>query len=77
MVKVIHYCLADVFKNFIKTCIKIYELDPAKFFSVPGLAHQAALKKTKVKLVLLTDIDVILMVNKIIREGICHSIFDM
>ena len=75
MVKVIHYCLADVFKNFRKTCIKIYELDPAEFFSVPGLAHQAALKKTKVKLVLLTDIDVLLMVKKIIREGICHSIY--
>ena len=40
-------------------CIKICELDPAKFLSAPGLAWQAALKKTKVKLDLLTDIDVI------------------
>ena len=38
-------------------CLEIYELDPAKFLSAPGLAWQAALKKTKVKLHLLTDID--------------------
>ena len=38
-------------------CLEIYELDPAKFLSAPGLAWQAALKKTKVKLDLLTDID--------------------
>ena len=30
--------LADVQKNFRKTCINIYELDPAKFVSAPGLA---------------------------------------
>ena len=56
-------------------CINIYELDPAKFLSAPGLAWQAALKKTKVKLDLLTDIDMLLMVEKGIRGGICHSIF--
>ena len=37
-------------------CLEIYELDPAKCFSAPGLVWQAALKKTKVKLDLLTDI---------------------
>ena len=37
-------------------CINIYELDPAKFCSAPGLAWQAALKKTKVKLDLLNQI---------------------
>ena len=37
--------LADVFENFRKMCRKIYELDPAKFFSAPELAWQAALKK--------------------------------
>ena len=51
--------LADVFENFRNTCLEIYELDPAKICSAPGLAWQAALKKTKVKLDLLTDIDVI------------------
>ena len=39
--------LADGFENFRNMRIKIYELDPAKFLSVPGLAWQAALKKTK------------------------------
>ena len=67
--------LADVFENFRNMCLKIYELDPAKFLSAPGLAWQAALKKTKVKLDLLTDIDMLLMVEKGIRGGICHSIY--
>ena len=51
--------LADVFENFRDICIKTYELDSARFLSAPGLPWQTALKKTKVKLNLLTDIDVI------------------
>ena len=67
--------LADVFENFQNMCLDIYELDPANFLSAPGLAWQAALKKTKVKLDLLTDIDMLLMVEKSIRGGICHLIY--
>ena len=67
--------LADVFENFKNMCIEIYKLDPAKFVSAPGLAWQAALKKTKLKLDLLTDIDMLLMVEKGMRGGICHSIY--
>ena len=54
---------------------KIYKLDPSKFLSVPGLAWQAALTMAKVRLDLLTDIDMLLMVEKGIRVGICHSIY--
>ena len=32
--------LADVFENFRKKCLEIYELDPADFFSAPGLGWQ-------------------------------------
>ena len=67
--------LPDVFENFSNISIEIYELDTAKFLSAPGLRWQAALKKTKVKLDLLTDIDMLLMVEKGIRGGICHSIY--
>ena len=42
--------LADVFENFRDTCVKIYELDPAHFLSLPGLAWQACLKKTNIKI---------------------------
>ena len=55
-------------------CFKIYELDPAPFLTALGLARQAALRETKVKLDLLTDIDMLLMVEKGIRGGICHAI---
>ena len=50
--------LAGLFENFQKIYFEIYELDPAKFFSAPGLASQVALEKTKVKLDYSTDIDV-------------------
>ena len=65
--------LADVFENLRKMCSEIYELHPAKVLSAPQLAWQAALKKTKVKLELLTDIDMFLIVDKGIRGGLCHS----
>ena len=65
--------LADVFNNFRDMCIKEYELDPAHFLSLPGLAWQACLKKTNIELELLTDYDMLLMVEEGIRGGICHS----
>ena len=67
--------LADVFENFRNMCIKIYALNPEKFLSAPGLSCQTALKKTKVKLDLLTDINMLLMVEKGIREGMCRFIY--
>ena len=64
--------LADVFKNSRNKCIKTYELDPLFFVSAPGLAWQACLKKSGVKLGLLTNIDMVLMVEEGIQEGICQ-----
>ena len=66
--------LADVFENFRKTCLKVYELDPVQFLSAPGLAWQACLKKTGVKLELLKDPDMLLMVVKGIRGEISYAI---
>ena len=66
--------LVDVFENFRDMCLKEYELDTAHFLSLPGLAWQACLKKTNKKLELLTDYDMLLMVEEGIRGGICHSI---
>ena len=71
--------LADVFENFRNTCLNNYELDPAHFVSVPGLAWQACLKKTNVELELITDYDMLLMIEDGIRGGggvvvICHPI---
>ena len=68
------FLLADVFKNFRNKCIEIYGLDPNHFLSAPGLVWQACLKRTKVKLELLTDIDVLVMIEKGTRGGICQAI---
>ena len=66
--------LADVLENFRNKSTEIYELDPAHFLSAPGLAWQACLKKSKVELELLTDIDMLLMVEKRIIGGMCQAI---
>ena len=66
--------LGDVSKSFRRICLKIYYLDPAQVSSTPGLAWQAALKKTEVKLELLTDIDMLFMNEKRIRGGMFHAI---
>ena len=69
--------LADVFENFRNMCIKVYELDPAHFLSLPELVWQACLKKTNVKLELLADYDMLLMVEEGIRGGYATRYIDM
>ena len=65
--------LADVFEIFRKMCFEIYHLDLVKFLSAPGLARQAVLKKTEVKLEVLINIDMLSMVEKDIRGEIEHT----
>ena len=69
-----HYCLQMYLKIFRNMCIKVHELDPAHFLIAPGLAWQACLKKTDVKLELLTDFNMLLMVEEGIRGGMCHAV---
>ena len=67
----------DIFllaENFRNKCIEIYKLDPAHFLFAPGLACQACLKMAKVELELLTDIDMLLIIEKGSRGGIGQSI---
>ena len=61
-------------KKFRDKCIEIYRLDPSYFYSAPGLAWQACLKKTDVKLELLTDYQILLMIEEGIRGVICQSV---
>ena len=62
--------LADVFENFRNVCLKNYKLDPAWYFTSPGIAWDAALKMTGVELELLTDPDMLLMIEKGVRGGV-------
>ena len=47
-----------------------YGLDPAWHFSAPGLAWDATLKIIKIQLELLSDPDMLLMIESGIRGGI-------
>ena len=69
--------LADVFESFRNLCLNTYKLDPAYFLSLPGpgLAWQACLKHSGIKLELISDTDMSLMLEEGIRGGICHSVF--
>ena len=67
--------LADVFESFRDVCDTAFQLDPAHYFTTPNFAMDAMLKKTKVKLSLLTDIDMHLLIEQGLRGGIamiCH-----
>ena len=66
--------LCNVFEAFRKTCLQHYQLDPAHFYTSPGLAWQACLKKTDVRLELLTDPDMLLMFERGIRGGITQAV---
>ena len=70
--------LKDIFERCIwksrNTFIEIYELDSAHFLCTPELAWQVCFKKTGVKLELLTNNDMLMMVEKGIGGGICHAI---
>ena len=64
--------LADVYENFRNMCFEKYQLDPTYFVSAPGSGWQACLRKTGVKLELVTDYNMIVMIGKGIRGGICQ-----
>ena len=61
-------------ENFRDKCHETYEPDPVYFVSAPGLPSQACLKKAGVKLELLTDYNMLLMVQNRIRGGICQAV---
>ena len=61
---------ADVFENFRDK----HKLDPAYFLITPGLSWEACLKKTGVKLELLTDENMFLTCEEGIRGGICNNV---
>ena len=64
--------LADVFEKFVKTCLDYYGLNHCHYCSAPGLSWDAMLKMTKVKLDLISDINMHLFIEKGMRGGILH-----
>ena len=66
--------LANMFEAFRDTCLEYYRLDPAHFYTSPGLAWQACLKKMGVKLELLTDPDMLLTFKHGIRGGTTQAV---
>ena len=66
--------LANVFEAFRDTCLRHYTLDPAHFYTSPGLAWHTCLKCTGIKLELLTYPDMLLMFEQGIRGGITQAV---
>ena len=64
--------LADIFENFREVCLENYKIDPAYYFTSPGLFWDAMLKETKVELELLSDIDQYYFFKRMIRGGISN-----
>ncbi|XP_067203768.1 uncharacterized protein [Linepithema humile] len=62
--------LTDIFQNFRNMSIKSYGLDPAHYYTLPGYTWDAMMKYTRVKFELLTDIDIVLFVERGIRGGL-------
>ena len=63
-----------MFEAFRDTCLRHYTLDPAHFYTSPGLAWRTCLKCTGIKLELLTDPDMLLMFELRIRSGITQVV---
>ena len=63
--------LCDIFQNFRETCISYYKLDPANYFTAPGLSWDALLLTTKIELELITDPKVLDLIERHKRGGLC------
>ena len=66
--------LENVFEKMRETSLKHYGLNPAHFYTLPGFTWCACLKKTKIRLELLTDPDMLLMFEHGIRGGITQVV---
>ena len=64
--------LTDVFKNFRKTCMQYYKLDPCHYVTSPGFSWDAMLKMTNIKLELMTDLDMFQFIEKGMRGGVSY-----
>lgn len=64
--------LADVFENFRKISMRpdTYGLDPVHYYTLPGFSWDAMLKRTDVKLQLLSDLKMVNFFNEGIRGGL-------
>ena len=62
--------LADFVDSFRETVLEKYKVDPAHFMIAPSLSWAACLRKTRVKLELLTDPDMTMFIDKSLIGGI-------
>lgn len=56
--------LADVFENFRSSCMDIYKLDAAHYYTAPSLSWDSMLRMTKIRIELITDVNMLLFIEK-------------
>ena len=71
------FLLAKVFENFRNMCLEYMKSTLLVFFTVPGLAWHRVLEKTKLKLDLITNIDMLLMIKKVSKVRYAMLFIDM
>ena len=64
--------LTDIFEKFRKVCMEYYKLDPTNYISSPGLAWDAMLLKTGIELDLITNLEILNLIEKMKRGGLCY-----
>ena len=64
--------LADVFKNFRKTCMQYYKINPCHYFTNPGSSWTAMLKTTDIKQELIIYVGIFQFIEKGMRGGLSY-----
>ena len=63
--------LMDIMANFRELCMDIYGLDIHHFLTLPAFSWCACLKMTKARLELITDVDMLQFVDRVLKGGLC------
>ena len=74
MICMFNLILFYIFNSFRDQCLKVYDLDPSNYLTAPGLSWDACLKTSDVRLDLITDQEMLLLIEEGIRGSITQAV---